>query len=244
LLVEASVRHGSSFQAPGDGPTSLPRSPYWCVVECCGAVQSCGIKFRPFWTTSSGGGLHTRGAGGGLAPVPQRAVMPARRGCLYPSPAPREHAVPAPATPPQLGSNWGGCADLLDHHGRPWPDRDHAIVPPPLAVLDRGRSYLFTLKNASPFLHPIHIHGHTFKVVRSTGNACRCSGGYRASPAGAGDRGCLCRRQSRRLDAALSRHRTSRERNDGLFPGGLNRTIALYRALGAAAAAPRMTAPT
>jgi FtsP/CotA-like multicopper oxidase with cupredoxin domain len=53
-------------------------------------------------------------------------------------------------------------------NGRPWPDRDHAIVPPPLAVLDRGCSYLFTLKNASPFLHPIHIHGHTFKVVHSS----------------------------------------------------------------------------
>jgi len=27
---------------------------------------------------------------------------------------------------------------------------------------------LFTLKNASPFLHPIHIHGHTFKVAHSS----------------------------------------------------------------------------
>lgn len=52
-------------------------------------------------------------------------------------------------------------------NGRPWPDRDHARLPPPLAVLKRGRSYIFTLKNDTPFAHPIHIHGHTFKLLRS-----------------------------------------------------------------------------
>jgi FtsP/CotA-like multicopper oxidase with cupredoxin domain len=50
---------------------------------------------------------------------------------------------------------------------RGWPDRDHARLPPPLAILDHGRSYVFTLKNASPFAHPIHIHGHTFKLLGS-----------------------------------------------------------------------------
>jgi len=48
-----------------------------------------------------------------------------------------------------------------------WPGRDHSVIPPPLAVLDRGRSYLFRLKNGSRLHHPIHIHGHTFKVLRS-----------------------------------------------------------------------------
>jgi FtsP/CotA-like multicopper oxidase with cupredoxin domain len=73
----------------------------------------------------------------------------------------------------------GVFGDLLDSlclssrifwtiNGQPWPDRDHANLPAPLAVLDRGRSYAFTLKNASPFLHPIHIHGHTFKVIRTS----------------------------------------------------------------------------
>ena len=41
------------------------------------------------------------------------------------------------------------------------------VIPPPLAVLERGRSYVFELKNGSPLLHPIHIHGHTFKVLKS-----------------------------------------------------------------------------
>jgi FtsP/CotA-like multicopper oxidase with cupredoxin domain len=50
---------------------------------------------------------------------------------------------------------------------RAWPDRDHARLPPPLAVLDRGRSYVFALKNDSEFSHPLHFHGHTFKLLGS-----------------------------------------------------------------------------
>jgi FtsP/CotA-like multicopper oxidase with cupredoxin domain len=50
---------------------------------------------------------------------------------------------------------------------RAWPDRGHANLPPPLAVLDRGRSYVFSLKNESEFSHPIHFHGHTFKLLSS-----------------------------------------------------------------------------
>jgi len=48
-----------------------------------------------------------------------------------------------------------------------WPERDHSRLPPPLAVLERDRSYIFLLKNSSEFSHPIHIHGHTFKFLRS-----------------------------------------------------------------------------
>ncbi len=53
-------------------------------------------------------------------------------------------------------------------NGRAWPDRDHARLPPPLAVLRRGRSYVMSLWNDSDFAHPIHIHGHTLKVLRSS----------------------------------------------------------------------------
>lgn len=52
-------------------------------------------------------------------------------------------------------------------NGQAWPDRDHGRLPPPLAILKRGRSYVFVLKNDTPFSHPIHIHGHTFKLLRS-----------------------------------------------------------------------------
>jgi FtsP/CotA-like multicopper oxidase with cupredoxin domain len=50
---------------------------------------------------------------------------------------------------------------------RSWPDHDHARIPPPLALLDRGQSYVFVLRNKSPFTHPVHIHGHTFKLISS-----------------------------------------------------------------------------
>jgi FtsP/CotA-like multicopper oxidase with cupredoxin domain len=50
---------------------------------------------------------------------------------------------------------------------RAWPETGHSRLPPPLAVLQQGRSYVFQLKNSSEFAHPIHIHGHTFKLLRS-----------------------------------------------------------------------------
>jgi FtsP/CotA-like multicopper oxidase with cupredoxin domain len=52
-------------------------------------------------------------------------------------------------------------------NGNAWPDRDHARLPPPLAVLQRGQSYAFTLRNETAFAHPIHIHGHCFTFLHS-----------------------------------------------------------------------------
>lgn len=52
-------------------------------------------------------------------------------------------------------------------NGASWPGRDHSQIPPPLARLERDRSYIFSLKNSSKLIHPIHIHGHTFKILRS-----------------------------------------------------------------------------
>jgi FtsP/CotA-like multicopper oxidase with cupredoxin domain len=50
---------------------------------------------------------------------------------------------------------------------RAWPGRDHGHLPPPLAVLQRGRSYVLAFRNETMFAHPIHIHGHFFTVLRS-----------------------------------------------------------------------------
>jgi FtsP/CotA-like multicopper oxidase with cupredoxin domain len=52
-------------------------------------------------------------------------------------------------------------------NGQSWPDRDHPRLPPPLAVLQRGRSYVLELWNDSDFSHPIHIHGHSLTFLRS-----------------------------------------------------------------------------
>jgi FtsP/CotA-like multicopper oxidase with cupredoxin domain len=51
---------------------------------------------------------------------------------------------------------------------RAWPDRDHAQLPPPLAILRRGGSYVFVLRNDTVVAHPIHIHGHFFTFLRSS----------------------------------------------------------------------------
>ncbi|MEP5088524.1 MAG: multicopper oxidase domain-containing protein, partial [Paracoccaceae bacterium] len=48
-----------------------------------------------------------------------------------------------------------------------WPGRDHSELPPPIAVLERGQTYQFELRNQSSAHHPIHIHGHTFRVLKS-----------------------------------------------------------------------------
>ncbi|MBI1237858.1 MAG: multicopper oxidase domain-containing protein [Alphaproteobacteria bacterium] len=50
----------------------------------------------------------------------------------------------------------------------PWPGMGHRLKPPPLHELARGKSYLFEIVNATPHLHPMHLHGHVFKVVSSS----------------------------------------------------------------------------
>jgi len=49
-----------------------------------------------------------------------------------------------------------------------WPIDGHRVPPDPLAALVSGTSYRFTLQNGTPHPHPIHLHGHTFKVLASS----------------------------------------------------------------------------
>jgi FtsP/CotA-like multicopper oxidase with cupredoxin domain len=51
---------------------------------------------------------------------------------------------------------------------RSWPNDGHRNLPPPLARLESGKSYRFILQNATPHPHPIHLHGHAFKVLGSS----------------------------------------------------------------------------
>lgn len=48
----------------------------------------------------------------------------------------------------------------------PWPG-DAAPGTGPLAELKLGKSYILRLRNESPNLHPIHLHGLVFKPIRS-----------------------------------------------------------------------------
>lgn len=49
-----------------------------------------------------------------------------------------------------------------------WPAGDHSKIPPPLFTLRQGRTYVAELTNETPHVHPIHLHGFTFKVLKST----------------------------------------------------------------------------
>ncbi|MGB1360880.1 MAG: multicopper oxidase family protein, partial [Alphaproteobacteria bacterium] len=40
----------------------------------------------------------------------------------------------------------------------------------PLAVLEKGKSYKFRIQNGTKHSHPIHLHGHTFVVLKSSLN--------------------------------------------------------------------------
>jgi FtsP/CotA-like multicopper oxidase with cupredoxin domain len=46
-----------------------------------------------------------------------------------------------------------------------WPGRGARGLPPPLATLKQGRSYVFELVNTTPHTHPIHLHGFGGKVL-------------------------------------------------------------------------------
>lgn len=49
-----------------------------------------------------------------------------------------------------------------------WPGMSHQRIPPPLFELTSGQSYAMELFNATPHRHPIHLHGHSFRVLGSS----------------------------------------------------------------------------
>ena len=49
---------------------------------------------------------------------------------------------------------------------KPW-EGDTPDPVPPLAILKLGRSYILRLRNETPNDHPIHLHGMTFRLLRS-----------------------------------------------------------------------------
>ena len=116
------------------------------------------------------------GPGGGFDPRPLRAgripepVLDAAERRVFTF-ARADAAAPAAVDDPTggllIGSLCLSADSLWSINGAGWPGRDHSEIPPPLAILERGRSYVFELKNASRIMHPIHIHGHSFKVLRS-----------------------------------------------------------------------------
>ena len=52
-------------------------------------------------------------------------------------------------------------------NGRAWSSNDNSCVDRPIATLRQGGHYIFVLRNMAQYLHPIHLHGMTFKVLDS-----------------------------------------------------------------------------
>jgi FtsP/CotA-like multicopper oxidase with cupredoxin domain len=52
--------------------------------------------------------------------------------------------------------------------GKPWPQTGHERLPPPLMTLARGTTVRLQLTNTTPHVHPMHVHGHTFKVLSAS----------------------------------------------------------------------------
>lgn len=50
---------------------------------------------------------------------------------------------------------------------RAWEGMSKGHIPAPLAKLEQGKTYIFELVNMTQYHHPIHIHGHTFTVLKS-----------------------------------------------------------------------------
>ena len=49
-----------------------------------------------------------------------------------------------------------------------WPGMIHDDRLPPLAELTAGETYVFQIFNGSRYLHPMHLHGHTFRVLSAS----------------------------------------------------------------------------
>jgi FtsP/CotA-like multicopper oxidase with cupredoxin domain len=54
-------------------------------------------------------------------------------------------------------------------NGKPVPEDDHAHAP--LLTLGKGKSYVLDLVNDTSWHHPMHLHGHVFRVVSKNGKA-------------------------------------------------------------------------
>jgi len=52
--------------------------------------------------------------------------------------------------------------------GKTWPQNGHEHMPPPLMSFTRGTTARIRFTNTTPHVHPMHLHGHTFKVLSTS----------------------------------------------------------------------------
>ncbi len=52
--------------------------------------------------------------------------------------------------------------------GKTWPQMGHENLPPPLMSFTRGTTVRIEFTNTTPHVHPMHLHGHSFKVLSTS----------------------------------------------------------------------------
>lgn len=60
-----------------------------------------------------------------------------------------------------------GTPSLWQINGVAWDINDKTCADRPIARLEKGKSYIFELKNMTQYQHPVHLHGMSFKVIAS-----------------------------------------------------------------------------
>jgi FtsP/CotA-like multicopper oxidase with cupredoxin domain len=84
-----------------------------------------------------------------------------------PSPLPDDLKLPNGETLPLADSLCLTQHTFWAMNGQTWPSMEEGHLPPPLARFGKGKTIVAELINATPHPHPIHLHGHTFKVLSS-----------------------------------------------------------------------------
>ncbi len=73
------------------------------------------------------------------------------------------------------GMGMGGGMGMMGHGGM-WAINGvaaHGHNMRPILTLDRGKSYVFAIDNKTAWYHPIHLHGHSFRVITRDGQPTR-----------------------------------------------------------------------
>ena len=74
-----------------------------------------------------------------------------------------------------MGGGMGSMRDMM-HSGRIWRINGVAAeghVMKPMLTLERGKSYVLAMTNMTAWPHPIHLHGHSFRVISRNGAPTR-----------------------------------------------------------------------
>ena len=75
----------------------------------------------------------------------------------------------------RMGGRFMDIREMM-HNGKAWAINGVAAtghMMDPLLTLQKGRSYVLMLDNQTAWQHPIHLHGHSFRVIRRNGKATR-----------------------------------------------------------------------